>query len=396
MTGPPADAEVLAACGLAAVPGVGAATLSRIAAAFGSFEAALRAGTSQLRSRSVELRLRSETVRYLEDEPDLACLGSWALEAARNVGAHPVLLGREGYPPLLAQTANPPAVLYVRGLLAPEARRVAVVGARECDERGLEMARTLGEDLARGNVEVVSGGARGVDAAAHAGALRGGGTTVAVLGCGIDQAYPPENRELFDRIASGGGAVMSELVPGAVPKPANFPRRNRIIAGLSQATVVVRAAARSGALVTANDAIAEGRPVFAIRGPAGDPLSEGTELLLREGLAREVTDAAELGVRLAWDVHIPPREVPPKADRARLETDEVGERLLALLDDGTEMHVDELAARSHLAPQEALRKLTELEVLGLCRQRPGKYFLRCQALEPTGRAGHLPPPPRKR
>jgi len=377
VTGPPADAELLAACGLAAVPGVGAATLSRIAAAFGSFETALRAGTSQLRSRSVELRLRSETVRYLEDEPDLARLGSWALEAARDAGAHPLLLGREGYPPLLAQTANPPAVLYVRGFLAPDARRVAVVGARQCDERGLEMARTLGEDLARAKIEVVSGGARGVDAAAHAGALRGAGTTVAVLGCGIDQAYPPENGELFDRIASGGGAVMSELVPGALPKPANFPRRNRIIAGLSQATVVVRAGARSGALVTARDAVAGGRPVFAMRGSAGGPLSEGPEMLLREGLAREITGAADLCVQLGWEAHIPPREAPPKPEGPRVQTDEVGERLLALLDDGTAMHVDELAARSHLAPQEALRKLTELEVLGLCRQRPGKYFLRC-------------------
>jgi DNA processing protein len=377
VTGPHADAETLAACGFAALPGVGAATLSRIAKAFGSFEAALRSGTSALRSRAAELRLRSETLRYLEDEPDLARLGSWALEAARKAGARPLLLAHEGYPPLLARTARPPVVLYVRGNLASEAKRVAVVGARECDERGLEMARILGEDLARGKIEVVSGGARGVDAAAHAGALRGGGTTVAVLGCGIDQAYPAENRDLFDRIAASGGAVLSELVPGALPKPANFPRRNRIIAGLSHATVVVCAGARSGALVTARDALDEERPVFAMRGPPGELLSEGTEMLLRDGLAREVTDAAGLCVRLGWDLHIPPRATPPPADRRPVLTDETGERLLALLDDHTAMHVDELAARSHLAPQEALRKLTELEVLGLCRQRPGKYFLRC-------------------
>jgi DNA processing protein len=377
VTGPPADAETLAACGFAALPGVGAATLSRIAAAFGSFDAALRSGTSALRSRAAELRLRSETLRYLEDDPDLARLGSWALEAAWKAGARPLLPGHQGYPPLLAQTAKSPAVLYLRGNLASEAKRVAVVGARECDERGLEMARTLGEDLARGKIEVVSGGARGVDSAAHAGALRGGGTTVAVLGCGIDQAYPAENRELFDRIASGGGAVLSELVPGALPRPANFPRRNRIIAGLSHATVVVRAGARSGALVTARYALDSGRPVFAMRGPPGGLLSEGPEKLLRDGLAREVTGAADLCVQLGWDVHIPPRDPPTPAERPQVRTDETGERLLALLDDHTAMHVDELAARSHLAPQEALRKLTELEVLGLCRQRPGKFFLRC-------------------
>ena len=378
MTDRPAEAELLAACGFAALPGVGAATLSRILAAFGSFDAALRTGTKELRSRAAELRLRAETARYLEDDPDVAALGSWALEEARKAGARPLLKGREGYPPLLAQTGKAPEMLYLRGTLATGVKRVAVVGARECDERGLEMARRLGEDLARAGIEVVSGGARGVDAAAHAGALFGGGSTVAVLGCGIDQAYPPENRELFDRIAAGGGALLSELVPGAQPKPANFPRRNRIIAGLSEATIVVRAAARSGALVTARDAFAEKRPVFAVRGPAGELLSEGPGMLLRDGVAREVTDAADLCVQLGWAVQIqrPQRSLaggyPPRA-----KADEVGERLLALLDDRTAMHVDELAARSHLAPQEALRKLTELELMGLCRQRPGKYFLRC-------------------
>jgi len=376
VTGPPADVELVAACGFAALPGVGSATLSRIVSAFGSFEAALRAGTPELRSRAAELRLRSETVRYLEDDPDVARLGSWALEQAHKAGARPLLKGEQGYPPLLARAAKAPELLYVRGTLASDVRRVAVVGARECDERGLEMARTLGEDLARGRIEVVSGGARGIDSAAHAGALRGGGTTVAVLGCGIDRAYPAENRELFDRIAAGGGAVVSELVPGALPKPSHFPRRNRIVATLSEASVVIRAGARSGALVTARDAAAERRPVFAMRGSPGELLSEGPEILLREG-AREVTDAADLCAQLGWDVRIPPRERQPRAQRRRVETDEAGERLLALLDDRAEMHVDELAARSHLAPQEALRKLTELEVLGLCRQRPGKYFLRC-------------------
>ena len=152
MKGPAAEAELLAACGFAAVPGVGAATLSRIVAAFGSFEAALHAGTSGLRSRAADLRLRTEASRYLEDDPDLGRLGSWALEEARKAGARPLLLGHEGYPPLLARSAKAPVVLYVRGTLAPEARRVAVVGARECDEQGLDLARALGEDLARGIV----------------------------------------------------------------------------------------------------------------------------------------------------------------------------------------------------------------------------------------------------
>jgi DNA processing protein len=272
-------------------------------------------------------------------------------------------------------------LLYVRGNLATEGKRVAIVGSRDSDELGLRMARALGEGLARAGVEVVSGGARGVDAAAHAGALWGGGSTVAVLGCGIDQAYPAENRDLFDRIAAGSGAVVSELVPGSPPARPNFPRRNRIIAGLSDATVVVRAGSRSGALVTARDAFAAGRKVFAVRGPAADALSEGTELLLREGVGLEATDASDVCAQLGWQApstsHPPAHSYPTPAHPQPVQADELGKRLLALLDGHTPVHVDELAARSHLPAQEALRKLTELEILGLCRQRPGKYFERC-------------------
>jgi DNA processing protein len=376
----PEDGEVLAACALAAVPGIGATTLSVLAGAYGSLAAVLGAVPAALRSRSTELGLRAATVRYLEQEPDLLRLGAWALDQARNTGAHPLLLGGEGYPALLARSPNPPALLYVRGTMAPGARRVAIVGARDSDDFGLQMARALGEGLARAGVEVVSGGARGVDAAAHAGALWGTGTTIAVLGCGIDQTYPVENRELFDRIAAGSGAVVTELMPGAPPVRAHFPRRNRIIAGLSHATVVVRAGAQSGALVTARDALAAGRTVFAVRGPAG-ALSEGTDLLLREGVALEVADASQVCAHLGWNVptpsHPPTCPVPRAEHPTSVQADETGKRLLDLLDGRTPMHIDELAARSHLAPQEALRKLTELEIVGLCRQRPGKYFERC-------------------
>jgi DNA processing protein len=377
----PGEAEVLAACAFAAVPGIGASTLSRIASVHGSLELALAAGPAALLSRAAELRLRAATVEYLEEQPDLVRLGTWALEEARKAGAHPLLLGREGYPPLLARAPNPPALLYVRGKLAAEAKRVAIVGSRDSDDLGLRMARALAEGLARASVEVVSGGARGVDAAAHAGALWGEGSTVAVLGCGIDQAYPAENRDLFDRIAAGSGAIVSELVPGSPPARSNFPRRNRIIAGLSDATVVVRAGSRSGALVTARDALAAGRKIFAVRGRAADPLSEGTELLLREGVAREIADAGGLCAQLGWQapppLHPPIHPHPTPAHPESVQADELGKRLLALLTGHTPVHVDELAARSHLPPQEALRKLTELEILGLCRQKPGKYFERC-------------------
>ena len=236
----PAEGEVVATCALSCVPGMGAATIARLADAFGSLEKALGAGSSSILTRAADLRL---------EQPDLDSLGRWALSAASAAGAKVLLRSDPSYPRLLAQVENAPAVLYVRGELACDARRVALVGARAADEAALRLARGLGEELAAAGVEVVSGGARGVDAAAHAGALWGGGTTLAVLGTGVDVPYPPEHGPLFDRIASAGGALVSEFPPGTPSTRHNFPRRNRTIAGLSHATVVVRASTNSGALI---------------------------------------------------------------------------------------------------------------------------------------------------
>src|SRR5207253_2190146 len=141
--------------------------------------------------------------------------------------------GDDGYPARLRATPNPPRLLYVRGHLAPEARRVAVVGSRDVDEGGRDLAQDFGDGFARAGVEVVSGGARGIDAAAHEGALWGQGTSIAVLGSGIDVVYPSDNRRLFDRLANGGGALISELAPGTQPMPRNFSRRNPTGAGLA-------------------------------------------------------------------------------------------------------------------------------------------------------------------
>jgi DNA processing protein len=279
---------------------------------------------------------------------------------------------------------------------------VAIVGSREASEEGLALARKLGEGLASAGVEVVSGGARGVDAAAHAGALWGEGTTVAVLGCGIDVVYPRENAALFDRIAGGGGAIVSEFPPGTFSAKSNFPRRNRTLSGLSSAVVVVRAAAGSGALITAAYAAEQGRPVFAMPGDPEDPLCAGPNGLIEAGAARAVSSAAAVLRHLGWPV-------PERLDAPALESvpagrgtlnrpaaaghrrpsdgeedslpggpplDEVGARLWNLLDERRPLHLDELAGRGNIGAQDALRSLQELELKGLCVQRPGKYYLR--------------------
>jgi DNA processing protein len=382
-------AEVLAVCALASVPGVGAQALARIARAFGSLGAALQAGPEALAARAAELKLRSRTTRFLARRPDLEKLGAWAMSAARSAGARAVTLGDPSYPQLLRAIENPPPVLYVRGELPGDRRRVALVGARAADDPALQLSRQLGEQLAIAGIEVVSGGARGVDAEAHAGALWGGGHTVAVLGSGIDVAYPPENAALFERIAAGGGALVSELPPGTPATRPNFPRRNRTIAGLSHATVVVRATAESGALITAQHAKAQGRPIFAVPGEEGEALTAGPLRLLAAGDAAPVTCAREILELLGWSVpgKLAAREdavVPSRPSAARPPAprppeqalDGAALRVWEILDGQRPIHVDVLAARARLATHDALRWLTELELKGLIHQRPGKYFLR--------------------
>ena len=388
--------DVVAACALAAVPGMGATSLARVAQAFGSLAEALDAGPDKILKRP-ELKLRQQTVDYLSRKPDLEELGLWAVAAARKAGARVVVLGDPWYPPLLREIDNPPALLYVRGHLAAETRRVAIVGSRDADDYGLEIAKSLGDGFARAGVQVVSGGARGIDAAAHAGALWGTGSTIAVLGCGIDIVYPPENGPLLDRLATGGGAVVSEFTPGTPPATPNFPRRNRTISGLSSAVIVVRAAGRSGALITANHAAQQGRMLFAVPGQATDALSEGPNSLLTMGAARAVTSARDVLQALGWPVPqsllVEPQEpsrpaapdwpAPPPAQARATEpggedqvVDEKSLELWRLLDLRSPSHVDELAVKVQLSAPEVLRRLSELELKGMCLQRPGKYFLR--------------------
>ena len=242
--------DVVAACALSAIPGVGATALARITQMFGGFLAALEAGPEKLLRAAAELKLKTESIDFLGGAPDLEDLGVKAVAAAKSASARICVLGDPWYPPLLRQIDNPPPVLYVRGTLDPDVPRVALVGARDCDDYGLELARDIAEGLAIAGVQVVSGGARGVDAAAHAGALWAQGSTVAVTGSGIDVVYPQENAALFERLGRGGGAVISEFPPGTPADKRNFPRRNRTISGLSSAVVVIRAAANSGSLIT--------------------------------------------------------------------------------------------------------------------------------------------------
>jgi DNA processing protein len=238
---------------------------------------------------------------------------------------------------------------------------VAVVGARAATPRGIAFAGAMARDLARWGATVVSGLARGIDTAAHAGALEGGGRTVAVQGCGLDRVYPKENADLASRIAETG-AVVSEFPLGAPPLPEHFTRRNRVIAGWSRAVVVVEAAARSGALNTARWAAEEGRDVFAVPGHPTQPMAAGANQLIRDGagLVRNAEDVAqELGLR-------------PAPVAAPL----TGDPILEALPGDAPATLEELAARSGLETPALLARLTDLELKEAIRRLPGPLFVR--------------------
>jgi len=271
--------------------------------------------------------------------------------------------GGAGYPPLLAQLHDPPPRLYLRGEQAGVLERpaVAVVGARSCSAYGAHVARTLGRELAGEGVVVVSGLARGVDAEAHRGALDSGGTTVAVLGCGIDRDYPARHAELARRIVAGGGLVVSEYEAGVEPAPWRFPARNRVIAGLALATVVVEARERSGALITADFALELGRDVFAVPGEITAALSSGTNRLIRQGAA-PLLGPDDVFSALGLE----PARRPPA------DLTDVAARVLNVLADAPSGQ-DEVVRATGLAASAVAAALVELELAGLAAEADGVH-----------------------
>jgi DNA processing protein len=272
-------------------------------------------------------------------------------------------LGRRSrlYPPLLAELHDPPAAIHVRGdTEILEEPAVAIVGARSCSSYGAGVARELARELARAGVVVVSGLARGIDGEAHRGTLEGGGRTVAVLGCGIDRDYPRSHSELARRIREHG-AVVSEYPPGVEPAPWRFPARNRIIAGLCAATVVVEARERSGALITADFALELGRDVFAVPGEITSALSAGTNDLLRQGAA-PLLSAGDVLEALGLESAV--RQLPPLSP--------AGSQVLRLLADGAR-DADDIARASGRTTAEVAAVLVELELAGVASEADGLY-----------------------
>jgi DNA processing protein len=301
-----------------------------------------------------------------EDAVSILETGSGRREAQRILaeagkkGQRVVALGDARYPASLAAIYDPPPVLFFRGTLSEGARRVAIVGSRGATPSGRSIARDLACGLARHGIEVVSGLARGIDGSAHEGALLGQGATLAVLGSSADIIYPGEHRGLAGRIEAKG-AVISELPPGTPPAKAHFPKRNRIIVGLSEAVIVVEAGARSGASITARLALDEGRDVLAVPGRPGDPLAFGPNQIIRDGglLIRGLQDVLD---HLGLDSETDADDSAP--------TDVILEKLTG----SAARSIDQLTVDTGLATPVLMARLSALELEGRIERLPGTLF----------------------
>lgn len=276
------------------------------------------------------------------------------------------------YPKLLKRIYDPPALLYVKGRLPGiQKLSIAVVGMRNASQYGRWMAEKIGAGLSERDIVVVSGMARGIDTHAHRGALKNGGETWAVLGCGVEQIYPPENKNVYERIIEHG-AVISEYPIGAEPLSPHFPKRNRIISGLSLGTVVVEAGKRSGALITAYNALEQSREVFAVPGDVRNQKSAGTHKLIKEG-AKLIEDVDDILDEIPqWQDHTK-SEVSSKPFQTTLSGRE--KRLWEIMSSHP-IHVDVLADKANMEVSETLSVLLSLELKDAVKQTAGMMFMR--------------------
>jgi DNA processing protein len=317
---------------------------------------------------------------------DLRRRATSALETARTKGINVVLRGSIDYPERLDSIPDPPPVLWTRGVAGPCPHAVAVVGSRCASPHGLEIGFRLGQGLAGEGFDVVSGLARGVDAAAHRGALRGGGRTIAVLGCGVDVIYPPEHGPLAEAIATEGGLV-SEFAPGVPPRAWHFPRRNRIISGLSLGVVIVEAARRSGSLITARCALEQGRSVMAVPGAVLSGRNRGAHALIRDG-AGVVEEARDVIEQLRADWHQAFAPAAPAgsdahsglgSDTSRARPRPPGDQVLRAMASAEAYRLEELAAETGLTPADLMARLARLEVDGWVLRLEGGRFMKAGA-----------------
>jgi len=373
---PAADTHLRDHLRLACLPGLGARTRRTLLARFGSPGAVLRAGPAELAAVPGVGRRAAKIVPGPAD----AAAADAVLDLCRERDVRILLEGHAGYPALVGRIPDPPGLLFVRGSIEPcDALAIAIVGSRHATAYGRKVAWQLAGGLARAGYTIVSGLARGIDAAAHRGALDAGGRTLAVLGSGVLNVYPPEHVELAHEVI-GRGALVSEAPPLTPPAAGCFPQRNRIVAGLSIGVIVVEAAERSGALITAGLAAEQGREVFAVPGPIDSRMSRGCHALLRDGarLVQSVDDVLEeLGPLCEATTAADGRKV---AAPAELRLDDVERQTLAACDSvgagRAAVSIDDVVAASGLATSQVVATIGVLEMRRILRRLPGNRVAR--------------------
>jgi DNA processing protein len=363
----PLPAELRDLLALHLVPGLGPRLTAALLTRFGSAAAALKATRDQLREvPHIGDKLAADLFQAMQ-RVDVAA----ELDRMSTHGVRLLALGTTDYPQSLTNIPDPPHLLYIRGTLEPrDSNAVGIVGSRHGTAYGRRMAERLAADLGRAGFTVISGLARGVDGAAHRGALQAGGRTLAVLAGGLSKIYPPEHKDLAEEVRAAG-ALLTESAMAMEPMAAMFPARNRIISGLARAVIIVEAAEQSGALITARHAAEQGRTVFAVPGPVDSPASAGSNALIRQGaiLCRSAEDVTEEldGVRSKSSASRPVE--PPK------DLDDLQRRAWELLAEQPR-HLDELTQQLAVPVAQVSAALLTLEMRKLVRRLPGNRFER--------------------
>jgi len=362
---------------LSQVIGIGSRTAAALIDKFGSPTACIEASALSLEAAS----LRRETVEAIKST-ELRERAARELEELTKLGGEAVILEDDRYPALLRESYDPPIVLYYLGgfTLAFAQPALAIVGSRRCSTYGRNVAEKLARELAERGVTIVSGLARGVDSAAHRGALDGRGLTVAVMGTGLDSVYPKENKRLAEKIAEQG-ALVTEFPLRTPPLSQNFPFRNRVISGVAHGVLVVEGAERSGSLITARLAYEQGRDVFAVPGNITSAKSFGPNYLIKDGAKlvqtwRDVVEEFPLEVKAGILAAERGEQRPLEfiADDAQLSPSE--RSVLRMLKPDEPIHIDQLITRAELGAGELMGALLKLEMTDRIRQLPGKCFVK--------------------
>jgi DNA processing protein len=347
------------------INGIGPAKVQALLGYFGNLQDAWRATAQELRLIGFDQR----TIDQFLQERDTLDLDQ-GLEQVESSAISVLTWESPEYPPQLREISNPPPVLFIRGELRPSDRwAIAVVGTRRLTHYGRQVTRELVAGLAKSGITVVSGLARGIDGEAHLAALGNGGRTIAVLGSGVDQIYPPEHRDLASRIENGRGAIISEYAPGTEPDARNFPPRNRIISGLSMGVLIVEAGAKSGALITARFATEQDREVFAVPGNINSVASQGTNQLIQQGakLVSRIEDILEeLNLRLAVE----------QADLFTAMPESAEEAVLIGILTSEPAHIDDLSRTAGMPTSMVSSTLTLLELKGMVQHVGGMSYVR--------------------